>query len=173
MGDNASPDVSGLIGQYAHGNEPSHHILYLYSYVGQPWKTADKVREVFETMYNDQPAGLSGNEDVGQMSSWYILSSLGFYQVAPAGGIYVFGSPVFDEAAINVGNGKTFTIKTENNSADNKYIQSVELNGAPYTKSYIEFKDIAAGGDIKFVMGSTPSETWGVNKEDRPFSPKY
>ena len=168
LGKDASPDVSGLIGQYAHGNEPSHHILYLYNYIGQPWKSADKIREVLYTMYTDQPAGLSGNEDVGQMSSWYILSSLGFYQVEPAGGKYIFGSPIFDEAKINVGNGKTFTVKTENNSKENKYIQSVELNGTPYTKTYIDFKDIAAGGSVKFVMGATPSETWGVKPEDRP-----
>ncbi|MDR1055500.1 MAG: GH92 family glycosyl hydrolase [Prevotellaceae bacterium] len=170
MGEHASPDVSGLIGQYAHGNEPSHHIIYLYNYVGQPWKTAEKVREVLSLMYTDEPAGLSGNEDVGQMSSWYILSSLGFYQVAPAGGIYVFGSPIFDEAVIHVGNGKLFIIKTENNSEVNKYIQSVELNGTIYNKSFIDFKDIKNGGILKFIMGGEPSDTWGVSLENRPYS---
>ncbi len=168
MGAEASPDISGLIGQYAHGNEPSHHVLYLYPYVGQPWKTADKVRETMTTLYHDAPAGLCGNEDVGQMSAWYVLSALGFYQVAPAGGVYVFGSPIIDEAVVHVGSGKTFTIKANNNSADNKYIQQVTLNGQPYTKSYIEFKAIAAGGELVFEMGNTPSATFGVAKEDRP-----
>lgn len=168
LGEEASPDISGLIGQYAHGNEPSHHVLYLYSYVGQQWKTAEKVREVLTTLYHDAPAGLCGNEDVGQMSSWYILSSLGFYQVAPAGGVYVFGSPLVDEAEIHVGNGKIFRIIAENNSPENKYIQSVTLNFKPYTKSYIDFKDIKAGGQLIFKMGNTPSKTFGVNPEDRP-----
>jgi len=168
LGEDASPDISGLIGQYAHGNEPSHHVIYLYPYVGQPWKTADKARETMTTLYEDTPAGICGNEDVGQMSAWYILSALGFYQVAPAGGVYVFGSPLLDEAVINVGNNKTFSIKTNNNSLANKYIQSVALNGKPHTKSYIEFKDIVAGGELIFEMGSTPSPTFGVDPQDRP-----
>lgn len=172
MGENASPDVSGLIGQYAHGNEPGHHILYLYNYVGQPWKSADLIRKTLNTMYTDQPAGLCGNEDVGQMSSWYVLSSLGFYQVAPAGGIYVFGSPLFDEASISVGEGKIFKIVANNNSSENKYIQSAKLNGEPYTKLYIDYKDIVKGGLLEFEMASTPSETWGANKDDRPYSKK-
>ena len=170
MGEDASPDISGLIGQYAHGNEPSHHVLYMYPFVGQPWKTAEKVRYTMTTLYHDAPEGLCGNEDVGQMSAWYILSALGFYQVAPAGGVYVFGSPIVNSAKVNVGDGKTFTIKANNNSKDNIYIQSVTLNGQPYTKSYIEHKDIAFGGELVFEMGATPSETFGVNPEDRPKS---
>ncbi|MDF9831161.1 GH92 family glycosyl hydrolase [Parabacteroides sp. PF5-6] len=154
LGEHASPDISGLIGQYAHGNEPSHHVLYMYPYVGQPRKTADRVREVLDVMYNDQPAGLSGNEDVGQMSAWYILSSLGFYQVEPAGGKYVFGSPIIDRADIRVKDGKTFTIIATNNSAENKYIQSITLNGQPYDKFYLDFKDIEAGGTLELVMGN-------------------
>ncbi len=154
MGEEASPDISGLIGQYAHGNEPSHHVLYLYTMTGQPWKTARLVRQVLTELYHDQPDGLSGNEDVGQMSSWYILSALGFYQAEPAGGRYWFGSPVVDEAAVNVGNGKTFSIKALNNSAENKYIQSVALNGKPYAKGYIDFKDISAGGELVLTMGA-------------------
>ena len=167
MGEDASPDISGLIGQYAHGNEPSHHIVYLYDYAGQPWKTASRVREVLNTMYHDNVDGLSGNEDVGQMSAWYILSSLGFYQVEPAGGRYVFGSPLFDEATMNVGKGKTFRIIAHNNSKENMYIQSVKLNGKPYTRSYIDFKDIVRGGKLEFMMGSTPSK-FGVKPADRP-----
>lgn len=155
-GDNTSPDISGLIGQYAHGNEPSHHIVYLYTMVGQPWKTAEKVREILTTLYHDQPDGLSGNEDVGQMSAWYVLSSLGFYQVEPAGGRYFFGSPLVDKAELKVRDG-VFTVTARNNSAENKYIQRVTLNGAPYAKAYIDHKDIAAGGVLEFEMGSEPA----------------
>lgn len=167
MGAEASPDITGLIGQYAHGNEPSHHILYMYNYVGQPWKGADKIRYVLANLYHDDFDGLSGNEDVGQMSAWYILSSVGFYQVDPAGGRYVFGSPLFDEATLNVGNGKTFRVVAYNNSSENKYIQSAKLNGKPYTRSYIDFKDIVRGGTLEFVMGNKPSQ-FGVKPSDRP-----
>ena len=152
LGEHASPDISGLIGQYAHGNEPSHHIVYLYPYVGQAWKTAGKVREIFTTLYNDTPDGLSGNEDVGQMSAWYVLSALGFYQVEPAGGKYIFGSPIADKAVIKLQDGKTFTIVAVNNSPENKYIQSITLNGKPYGNYYIDFKDIAAGGTLELKM---------------------
>lgn len=167
MGAEASPDITGLIGQYAHGNEPSHHILYMYNYVGQPWKGADKIRYVLANLYHDDFDGLSGNEDVGQMSAWYILSSVGFYQVDPAGGRYVFGSPLFDEATLNVGNGKTFRVVAHNNSSENKYIQSAKLNGKPYTRSYIDFKEIVRGGTLEFVMGNKPSQ-FGVKPSDRP-----
>lgn len=152
LGENASPDISGLIGQYAHGNEPSHHILYMYNYVGQHDKTAEKVREVLKTMYHNDFDGLSGNEDVGQMSAWYILSSLGIYQVEPAGGRYMFGSPLFDKAVVNVGQGKTFTIIAHNNSAKNVYVQQIKLNGRPYKKLYIDSKDIVSGGTLEFFM---------------------
>lgn len=152
LGENASPDISGLIGQYAHGNEPSHHILYMYNYVGQHDKTAEKVREVLKTMYHNDFDGLSGNEDVGQMSAWYILSSLGIYQVEPAGGRYMFGSPLFDNAVVNVGKGKTFTIIAHNNSAKNVYVQQIKLNGRPYKKLYIDYKDIVSGGTLEFFM---------------------
>ena len=152
----ASPDISGLIGQYAHGNEPSHHVVYLYTMIGQPAKTADKVREILTTLYHDQPDGLSGNEDVGQMSAWYVLSSLGFYQVEPAGGRYFFGSPLFDKAELRVRDG-VFTVIAHNNSAADKYIQRVKLNGEPYAKPYIGFEEIAAGGTLEFEMGPDPA----------------
>lgn len=152
QGSNSSPDISGLIGQYAHGNEPSHHIVYMYTMSGQPWKTADKVREILHTMYSAKPDGLSGNEDVGQMSAWYILSSLGFYQVEPAGGKFVFGYPLFNKVDMKV-EGGTFTIEKENTGKDNHYIQSVILNGTEYNKPYIDYKDIVKGGNLKFVMG--------------------
>ena len=154
-GGETSPDISGLIGQYAHGNEPSHHILYLYTMLGQPWKTADKVREVLTTLYHDQPDGLSGNEDAGQMSAWYILSSLGMYQVEPAGGRYFFGSPLFDRAELKVRDG-LLTIVAHNNSAENRYIQSVRFNGEEYDKPCIDFESLARGGVLEFEMGSEP-----------------
>ena len=169
MGEAASPDISGLIGQYVQGNEPSHHILYMYPYVGQQWKTAERVRQVLTTLYFDAPAGVSGNEDCGQMSAWYMLSALGFYQVEPAGGRYIFGSPIVDQAILKVGNNKTFTIIANNNSAENIYIQSVQLNDQPYTKSYIDYTDIMKGGKLVFEMGNKPSN-FGVNIEDRPMA---
>jgi predicted alpha-1,2-mannosidase len=164
LGAEASPDISGLIGQYAHGNEPSHHVLYIYPYAGQPWKTADKVRQVLTKLYDDKPDGLSGNEDVGQMSAWYVLSALGFYQVEPAGGKYIFGSPIVDEAEIRVGKGKRLRLVVNNNSAVNKYIQGMKLNGKPYNDYFIDFKALAAGGTLEIEMGHTPSASWGIKK---------
>ena len=169
----ASSDISGLIGQYAHGNEPSHHTTYMYAFAGQQWKSAALVREICKTMYTDKNDGLCGNEDCGQMSAWYVLSSMGMYPVNPAAGAYVFGSPVFDKAEIGLPEGKTFSIVTENNSAENIYIQSAELNGKPYTKSFITHKDILAGGTLKFVMGNQPNTAFGVALEDRPKSMVY
>ncbi|PTL34187.1 alpha-mannosidase [Prevotella sp. oral taxon 376] len=167
MGAEASPDISGLIGQYAHGNEPSHHIIYMYNYVGQPWKAADLVRETLSTMYKDDFDGLSGNEDVGQMSAWYVISSMGLYQVEPEGGRFIFGSPIWDSAKLDLGNGKTFEIVAHDNSAANKYIQSCKLNGRKYTKSYIDYADIVKGGRLEFVMGAKPSK-FGTARKDRP-----
>ena len=167
-GAETSPDISGLIGQYAHGNEPSHHILYLYTMLGQPWKTAEKVREVLTTLYHDQPDGLSGNEDVGQMSAWYILSSLGMYEVEPAGGRYWFGSPLFDRAEIAVPGG-TFTIVAENNSSENKYIRRVWLNGRPYTKSWIGHEEVMAGGELRFEMDDEP-HVWYCPQEPEQYA---
>ena len=167
-GAETSPDISGLIGQYAHGNEPSHHILYLYTMLGQPWKTAEKVREVLTTLYHDQPDGLSGNEDVGQMSAWYILSSLGMYEVEPAGGRYWFGSPLFDRAEIAVPGG-TFTIVAENNSSENKYIRRVWLNGRPYTKPWIGHEEVMAGGELRFEMDDEP-HVWYCPEEPEQYA---
>jgi predicted alpha-1,2-mannosidase len=168
--EDASADISGLIGQYAHGNEPGHHTTYLYAFVGQQWKTARLVRQILTTLYSDQPDGLSGNEDCGQMSAWYVFSAMGMYPVNPAAGIYVFGSPVINEATIAVPGGKSFTIVTKNNSPENLYIQSVELNGKPYSKSYIAHPDIIAGGELTFVMGPEPNKAFGSAPEDRPRS---
>ena len=155
-GDNASSDISGLIGQYAHGNEPSHHTLYIYSMLGQPWKCADKVREVLSTLYFDGEAGLSGNEDVGQMSAWYVMSALGFYQAEPASARYWFGSPIVAEATLKVKGGEMHIV-AENNSAENKYIQRVWLNGKEYRQPWISHSDLTAGGELRFEMGSEPT----------------
>ncbi len=169
----ASADITGLIGQYAHGNEPSHHISYMYAWAGQQWKSAEKVREICTTMYTDQPDGLCGNEDCGQMSAWYVFSSIGFYPVNPANGAYVFGSPLFDEAEIQLPEGKTFKIVAENNNKENIYIQSAKLNGEPYNKPFITHKDILSGGELVFMMGSEPNPEFGKAMENRPKSVVY
>ena len=166
-GDNASPDMSGMTGQYAHGNEPSHHVIYMYNYAGRPDKAAPLLRKMLNEMYLDQPDGLSGNEDVGQMSAWYILSSVGLYQVDPVGGRFVIGSPLFDKATVNVGAGKTFTVVAKNNSDRNIYVQSARLNGKALKNSYVEFNDIRHGGTLELVMGPKPSK-WGAAPACRP-----
>ena len=172
MGAESSPDISGLIGQYAHGNEPSHHIAYMYTYAAQPFKTADKVRYIMDNLYTDKFDGLSGNEDVGQMSAWYVFSAMGFYPVNPANGMYVFGSPVVNEATLQVGNGKQFSLLVKNNSKVNKYIQSVTLNGKAYTHAYVLHSDLIKGGKMVMQMGPKPSATWGLKNSDLPYSEK-
>jgi predicted alpha-1,2-mannosidase len=159
-------DVSGLIGQYAHGNEPSHHIAYFYPFLGQPWKTQKLVRHILATQYDNQPDGLSGNEDCGQMSAWYIFSALGFYPYNPANGIYIMGSPAVNKAVIKVADGKTFTIIAKNNSAENIYVASVMLNGKTYNKTYIRHQDIEAGGVLEFKMSNHPNlkQTSKINR---------
>ena len=166
-GDNASPDMSGMTGQYAHGNEPSHHVIYMYNYAGRPDKAAPLLRKMLNEMYLDQPDGLSGNEDVGQMSAWYILSSVGLYQVDPVGGRFVIGSPLFDKATVNVGGGKTFTVVAKNNSDKNIYVQSARLNGKTLKNSYVDFNDIRHGGTLELVMGPKPSK-WATATTSRP-----
>jgi predicted alpha-1,2-mannosidase len=161
-------DLTGSIGQYAHGNEPSHHIAYLYSYTGQQWKTAEKVRYIMKEMYHDKPDGVIGNEDCGQMSAWYVFSSLGFYPVFPASERYVIGSPLFNKAVINLPEGKKFTISIVNNSDENIYVQSIELNGKRYSHGYIDHKDIVKGGVMKITMGKTPDRGFAKATGDRP-----
>ena len=170
MGEGASSDISGLIGQYAHGNEPSHHVAYLYPYAGEQWKTAEKVRFIQDEFYTDQPEGVIGNEDCGQMSAWHVMSALGFYQVNPSNGVFVFGSPLFEKASVRLKEGKTFDIVAQNNNKNNIYIQSVTLNGQPYEKSYIMYDDIMKGGNLTFVMGNTPNKQFGAAPENRPKS---
>lgn len=162
------PDVTGLIGQYAHGNEPSQHMAYLYDYTGRPWKTQKRVREIMDTMYSPGPEGLCGNEDCGQMSAWYVLSALGFYPVTPGQEIYAIGTPLFDKAVIDAGNGRTFTISAEGVSDRNIYIQSASLNGREWTASWISHSQIMAGGEIVFRMGPLPAEGRGGAEDDAP-----
>ncbi|MFV5698505.1 GH92 family glycosyl hydrolase [Flavobacterium sp. ZT3R17] len=163
-GSNVSADISGLIGQYAHGNEPSHHIAYMFNHAGQPWRTQYWVRHILDTQYNTTPNGLSGNEDCGQMSAWYVFSSMGLYPMNPASGEYEIGSPIFEKATINLQDGKTFVIETENVSDKNFYIQSATLNGVAFNKTAITHKQIVQGGILHFVMGSKPNKNWGLTK---------
>jgi len=162
-------DITGLIGQYAHGNEPSHHMAYLYNYVGKPWKTQKIVRRIMSELYTNKPDGLSGNEDCGQMSAWYVLSSMGFYPVSPGTDKYVLGSPVFDSITVNLENGSKFKIIAENNSDENIYIQSVTYNGQEYPKSFITQKMITNGGELKLIMGQEQNELWGSLPANRPY----
>nr|WP_298793519.1 GH92 family glycosyl hydrolase [uncultured Allomuricauda sp.] len=161
-GDNVSADISGLIGQYAHGNEPSHHIAYLFNRAKKPWRTQHWVREILNTQYSAQPDGLSGNEDCGQMSAWYVFSSLGFYPMNPASGQYELGSPLFTKATITISENKNFTVLAENTSSINKYIQSVKLNGKSLQRTYITHDEILAGGTLEFEMGANPNKNWGL-----------
>lgn len=161
-------DIDGLIGQYAQGNEPSHHMAYLYNFVGQPWKTQQRVRQIMDDFYTAEPDGLIGNEDCGQMSAWLIMSSMGFYPVTPGRPEYIIGTPWFPEMEVNLENGKAFRITAPKVSKQNCYIQSVKLNGQEYTKSYILHSDIMNGGLLEFEMGSKPNTSWGVGEDNEP-----
>jgi predicted alpha-1,2-mannosidase len=156
LGPGAPPDVSGLIGLYAHGNEPSHHISYLYAAVGQPSKTQAMVRRIMRTLYNDSKAGLCGNEDCGQMSAWYVFSALGFYPLNPSDGKYFLGSPIVRKASLAVGNGKTFTVSTQNQSETAVYVKEVILNGQKLTQPYITHAQVMEGGNLDFIMSEKP-----------------
>jgi predicted alpha-1,2-mannosidase len=162
--------VVGTIGQYVHGNQPSHHVAYLYAYAGQPWKTQYRARQVCEELYRSGPGGLCGNEDMGSLSSWYVLSSMGIYAVTPGLPVYTIGSPMFGEAKLKVAGNKTFTIKAINNSKENKYIQSATLNGQSFNRTWITHNEITKGGELVFEMGSEPNKKWGVGKESAPAS---
>jgi hypothetical protein len=154
-------DITGLIGQYAHGNEPSHHMAYLYNFVNKPAKTQEKVRQILTELYTNTPDGISGNEDCGQMSAWYIFSALGFYPVTPGSNQYIIGTPLFEKATLNLENGKIFTIQANQLSAKNKYIKAVTLNGKDHAYSYIQHDAITQGGLLVFEMTDQPS-TWGT-----------
>ncbi|MCF6170718.1 MAG: GH92 family glycosyl hydrolase [Bacteroidales bacterium] len=161
-------DITGLIGQYAHGNEPSHHMAYLYSFAGAPWKTQELVHRITNELYSAQPDGLSGNEDCGQMSAWYVLSAMGFYPVTPGSPNYILGTPAFEQAEIRLENGNTFRIKANNLSPGNFYVQSVNWKGEPWTKSYITHDMIMEGGELVFEMGPAPNKSWGSAPGERP-----
>lgn len=158
-------DITGLIGQYAHGNEPSHHMAYLYNFTNAPWKTQKYVNQILRTLYSDQPDGLSGNEDCGQMSSWYVLSSLGFYSYAPGSDVYLTGTPLFDSAFVNLENGNQFKIKRTDFIAGNSYVQSIHLNGQELNRNYIYHHEIMNGGELVFKMGAEPKPFTGVFPE--------
>lgn len=169
----SSADITGLVGMYCAGNEPDHHVIYLYNFAGQQWKTARRARQVMKEMYLDNPNGLSGNEDCGQMSAWYVLSAMGLYQVNPVSGCYVLGSPALDEAVLRLPGDKRFAIRAEGNSADNIYIQSAELNGKPHTRSFLTYREIMAGGNLLLKMGPKPNPAFGAAPDDRPKSRIY
>ncbi len=162
------PDMSGLIGQYSHGDEPSWHIPYLYNYAGAPWKTQRKVREIMKIWYNAGPLGFCGDEDNGEMSSWYVLSAMGFYTVCPGRPVYDIGSPIFEETRITVGDGKVFTITAKDVSYKNKYIQSATLNGKPLNKPWFTHDDIVGGGTLVLEMGQRPNKNWGSAPDAAP-----
>lgn len=164
----APPDIAGMVGQYAHGNEPCHHMAYLYCYSGAAHKTQDRVRKLLDLEYDDQPDGLAGNEDCGQMSAWYVISSLGFYAVDPVSGNYVFGTPLFDRAEVELGNGKTLVIEAKRNSPSDQYIQSVLLNGQSYGKLWFRHADVANGVTMVFTLGSNPNEQFGSEENAKP-----
>jgi predicted alpha-1,2-mannosidase len=164
----APPDIDGMVGQYAHGNEPSHHVAYLYAYGGQPYKTQQMVRRLLRQQYHDARNGLSGNEDCGQMSAWFVLGAIGFYPVDPVSGHYVIGSPLFDQVELDVGNGRTLRVIARRNSDRNVYVQSLQWNGVPTTRSWLRHADLAAGGTLEFVMGPTPNVAFGADSDDLP-----
>lgn len=163
-------DVTGNIGQYSHGNEPSHHAAYLYAYAGQPWKTQQYVKRIIDEMYDDTRSGICGNEDCGQMSAWYILSTMGFYQVTPGSNIYVLGTPRFAHLTLRLDDNKIFKVEAQNLSNENYYIKEVYWNGEPYTLSYITHDMIISGGTLTFVMDSIPNKEFGAAPEERPVS---
>ena len=162
-GEQASGDITGLIGQYAHGNEPSHHIAYMYNYLGQPWKTQKLTNQILTTLYDNTENGICGDEDTGQMSAWYVFSSMGFYPMNPASQRYDIGSPLFDEVSMTLANGARFTVRTKNLSEENIFIQSAKINGSPLTQPYISYGDIIKGGKLEFIMGNIPNMKWGIN----------
>ena len=163
---------TGMIGQYAHGNEPSHHVGYLYNFVEKPWKSQEIIREILETQYKNAPNGHCGNEDCGQMSSWYLFSAMGFYPVNPAQGIYMFGSPLVNAAKINLESGAVFEIEVLNNSKENIYIQNITLNGISHDKNFISHGEIMSGGKMIFQMGNTPNKKMLINKNNNALSNK-
>jgi predicted alpha-1,2-mannosidase len=165
---NAPPDISGLVGQYAHGNEPDQHVPYLYAYVGAPWKTQAMVRRLCVEMYKNDPDGIIGNDDCGQMSAWFVFSALGFYPVDPVEAAYVFGSPLFERAELHVGAGRGLVIEAPGNGPDTPYVAAVRWNGRPWTRSWIPHAELIKGGNLHFTMARSPNRAFGRAAADRP-----
>jgi predicted alpha-1,2-mannosidase len=163
-------DIAGLIGQYIHGNEPSHHVAYLYNYAGAPWRTQERLKQIVDSQYKPTPDGLAGNDDLGQMSAWLFFTSLGFYPVTPGSGEYVIGRPFVDAATLNLPNGKRFRIVAAGLSEANRYIGRVALNGKPLTRGFIRHSEIEAGGELRFTMQATPNKAWASAPGERPYS---
>ena len=160
-----SPDITGMVGQYAHGNEPNHHTIYMYNYAGQPWKTQKWINYMINNMYSPTPGGLCGNDDTGQMSAWYVFSAMGFYPVTHGQGIYCIGAPLFKDLRLKHSKG-TLSVKANNISNQNIYIQSVSLNGKPYTKNWLQHNEIFGGNaELVFEMGNIPNEKWGSSED--------
>lgn len=163
-------DITGIIGQYAHGNEPSHHAAYLYAYIGRQWKTAELVRRICRELYHNSPDGLCGNEDCGQMSAWYVMSAMGFYPVCPGSGQYVIGSPIFDKVTIHLKNGKDVIVNAKGQGENNCYVNSLRVNGNPYDKAFVTFEQLRDGCTLDFEMSSKPNKVWGTDVDARPTS---
>jgi len=163
-------DISGLIGHYAHGNEPSHHVAYLYNYAGAPWKTQQRLGAIVASQYKNAPDGLSGNDDLGQMSAWFAFTALGFYPVAPGSNEYALGRPFIDKAVLTLPNGKLFTIRADNLAPGNDYVGKVTLNGKPLVQTYLRHEQITAGGELVFTMQALPNKEWGRAIDARPYS---
>jgi predicted alpha-1,2-mannosidase len=166
--DDMPPDVAGLVGMYAHGNEPGHHVAYLYAYAGVPYKTQARVRNLLETMYRNEPDGMAGNEDCGQMSAWYVISTLGCYPVDPVSGNYVLGTPLFDKVTVRTGAGRKLVIEAERSAPSDRYIDSVKLNGKTHDKVWFRHADVAHGGTITFALRGDPNTTWGADEYCAP-----
>jgi len=169
----SSEDIAGLIGQYIHGNEPSHSVAYLYDYAGAPWRTQERLKQIVDSQYKPTPDGLAGNDDLGQMSAWLVFTSLGFYPVTPGSLEYAIGRPFVDRAALHLPNGKTFTITADHLDSAHPYVGKILLNGAPLTRSFIRHGEIMAGGTLEFRMEAKPNRAWATDKRARPFSTTY
>ncbi len=163
-------DIAGLIGQYIHGNEPSHHVAYMYAYAGAPWRTQARLKQIVESQYKPTPEGLSGNDDLGQMSAWLVFTALGFYPVAPGSNEYVIGRPFVEKAVLTLDGGKRFTVRTQGLSDTHPYVARVTLNGKPLDRVFLRDAEIRSGGELVFTMGATPNKTWGAKADARPYS---
>jgi predicted alpha-1,2-mannosidase len=163
-------DISGMIGQYIHGNEPSHHLAYLYNYAGAPLRTQERLKQIMDSQYRPTPDGLVGNDDLGQMSAWFVFSSLGFYPVAPGSNEYVIGRPFVDRATLHLPNGKTLVIIAENLSDTNSYLKSLTLNDKPLTRSFVRHEELMRGGELRFVMSPKADATWSIQQLEKPYS---